>query len=111
MPEVREVRAAGSRFGWAIASLVVALAHSWWLYSTATGSARILNAAQMRPIFLLGSVPWVIGLGMGVLGFRGSTPVVRPVAVVGIVANVAGLVATAITYAKWCEQPGRWLTV
>ena len=92
-----------SRIGWAIGSVAIAAAGAWWLHTIADGPARLLNAGQIRPILLLGSLQWILGLIMGALAFRRSMPLVRVISAAGLLANLGGLAATAMTYAKWWE--------
>jgi hypothetical protein len=89
----------GTRGGFAIASFAIGLGQAWWLHTTME-SARLLNQAQIRPILLLGSVGWILGGVMAAFGLsaRGSARIVAAIAMAG---NAAGLVYTAITYAKW----------
>ena len=89
----------GARSGFAIASLAIGLGQAWWLHTTME-SARLLNQAQIRPILLIGSVGWILGGVVAAFGLsaRGGA---RMLAAVGMAGNAAGLVFTAITYAKW----------
>ena len=88
------------RIGWAIGSIAVAFGQAWWLRSTVEG-ARLLNQAQIRPILLLGSVGWLVGGALGIFGVSGSRGLSRYLAILGLFANLLGLVLTGITYANW----------
>ena len=95
-----EDRIFAGRGRWAIASVAIALCQMLWLITTVRSSG-LLNRSQIAPILLLGSIGWVLGCGMGLVGVLSRRVAARVVAGLGLAGNIAGLVITAAAYAKW----------
>ena len=95
-----EGEAWAGRGRWAFASVVIGLSQAWMMHVVLEGS-QVLNAGRMLPIFILGSIGWLFGCFLGILGMRAEHKAAKIAAIAGVVGNLAGLLFAWWSYAKW----------
>ena len=100
-PTVRrryDAAARGERLG--LVSIVVAAAEVWSSH-TLIDHSNLFNRTTVRPIFLLGSVGWLLGVAMAIAAVRLGSRDSRIAGAAGLAGNLAGLALLWWKYFHW----------